>query len=254
MYSIAFVLFFRLIGKEFLSLFDALGEQVLYLTVQRTEIVLCPFRQFVKERGGNPQRDLLFLLGHGLIQTSRINYRLGIAVSAEDYQQIGDHCRLALVVKNHGVVCAEPFKCHLDHSHRTVNYHLTGIDYSRGLLALKHYRRYLGSVGKIGYPSLNDLDPRLAYLFLNFVTDSACNRFARPAKTSLVGNAVAGGVNVRGDVVRVYSYDVAERTVALKREVFLVVITLNTAFAVSTTLHITAIPISTGFPRQSFIF
>ena len=105
----------------FLPLLDTFRQQILDLTVYRTEIVLCPGGDGVVQFGREPQRHLLLLICHGLIQGAGVDDGLGILVAAEDNQKIGDHCGLPLLVQIHSALFAEALQSHLHHANSAVH-------------------------------------------------------------------------------------------------------------------------------------
>ncbi len=58
------VLAFGDVFAIFLVLFDAGGEKIFDLTIDRAEIIFCPGCEFLVELVGNPEGDL-FLLSQG---------------------------------------------------------------------------------------------------------------------------------------------------------------------------------------------
>lgn len=97
--------FIGYIFSVFLSLPHALRQKILYLSVDGAEIILRPGCNGVVELGREPERNLFFrIIRHRLIQAARVDYGLGIMIAAEDYQQIGHHCRLALLIQYHDIL------------------------------------------------------------------------------------------------------------------------------------------------------
>ena len=118
----------------FLPLFYAFCQQILDLTVDGTEIILCPRGNGVVKLRGESQRDLFFLtVGHGKSQTlsvkaSGVDYGLSVLVSAEDNEEIRHHSRLSLFVKFHGTILVKAFKSHFDHADGALDDHLPGVN------------------------------------------------------------------------------------------------------------------------------
>lgn len=55
------------------------------------------------------------------VQRSSIDDRLGMAVTAKDNQQIGDHLRLAFIVKLNDLLLGELIECLLHHADSTLH-------------------------------------------------------------------------------------------------------------------------------------
>ena len=115
-------------------------------------------------------------------------------------------------------------KSHLYHTYRTVNYHLSCIYDSGSLLTLEHNCGNLGSVCKVGDSCFNNLDTCLIYSFLDLILYTISNDLAGTAKASVIGYTVTGCVYAGSYIVRIKSYYVTQRCVALKRKEFLVVV------------------------------
>ena len=202
------------------------GQQIFDLAIDGTEIVLRPGGDGGVELGRKAQRNLLFgvVVHVGLIEASRVDDGLRVAVAAEHDEQIRDHRRLALLVKLHRAIFRKTLKRHFDHADRAVDDHLACVDDGAGLLALEHDRRNLGRIGEIGDARFDDLKARVGDLGLDLVADARGNDLARPTQAPLVGVTVAGGVDAGGNVIGVDAHDVAQRRVALEGEILLVVV------------------------------
>lgn len=63
------------------------------------------------------------------VQTSRVDDRLRVMVSAEDDQQIRNHRRLALLIQIDRAVLLQTLQRHLNHADRAVNNHFPRVDH-----------------------------------------------------------------------------------------------------------------------------
>ena len=111
------------------TLSDAFGEKIFNLSVNGTEIVLCPGCQLIIQRFRHAERDLLLrFFCHDLIQTSAVYDRLSVFVSAKNNQQIGNHSGLSFFVQSYNFIFIELFKSHFHHADSSVYNHFTCVD------------------------------------------------------------------------------------------------------------------------------
>lgn len=82
-----FVYRIRNVFTVFLALLHAFGQQIFYLPVYGTEIILRPRGYCVIQLLRKPKRYLLFLC-HSLIQAAGIDYRLSVSVAAEHNEEV----------------------------------------------------------------------------------------------------------------------------------------------------------------------
>ena len=122
-------------------------------------------------------------------------------VAAEDNEKIGYHGGFALFVQLNHSAFVKTLESHFYHADSTVNNHFARIDNCGCLLTLKHNCGNLGGVCQIGDACFNNLKTRVCNLLLNFVADALCDYLARAAQTALIGKAVAGRVNIGGNVI-----------------------------------------------------
>src|SRR5699024_6297935 len=108
--------------------------------------------------------------------------------------------------------------------------HFPGINDGAGLLALKHYGSNLRSIGQIGDPGLNDLQPRLVYPALDLISDPGSHHLAGSTETTFVSHTVAGGVHIGSHIIWVDPHDVPQGAVALKRQILFIVIHVEHRF------------------------
>lgn len=85
----------------FLSLSHAFCQQILYLAIHRSEIILGPGSDGVVELGGQTKRHLFLAVVRHLIETAGIDNGLGIPVAAQYHQKVGYHSSFALLVQFH---------------------------------------------------------------------------------------------------------------------------------------------------------
>lgn len=88
----------------FLSLADALCQQILYLAIHRSEIILGPGSDGVVELGGQTKRHLFFAIISHLVEASGIDNGLGVPVAAQHHEKIGYHGSFALFVQLHDLL------------------------------------------------------------------------------------------------------------------------------------------------------
>ncbi len=83
----------------FLSLAHAFCQQILYLAIHRSKVILSPGSDGVVEFGGQTKRHLLLaVIGH-LIERAGIDNGLGVPVAAKHHQKIGYHGGLAFLIQ-----------------------------------------------------------------------------------------------------------------------------------------------------------
>ena len=74
-----------------------------------------------------------------LIDRTAVDNRLGIFISAKNYQKVADHGRFPFFIQLYDLVFAELIQSHLHHTNRTFHDLLTGINNSCSLLALRDF-------------------------------------------------------------------------------------------------------------------
>ena len=92
----------------FLSLAHAFCQQILYLAIHRSKVILSPGSDGVVELGGQTKRHLFLAVVRHLVETAGIDNGLGIPVAAQYHQKIGYHSRLALFIQLYGVMFIQP--------------------------------------------------------------------------------------------------------------------------------------------------
>ena len=159
-----------------------------------------------------------------LIQRPGIDDRLGVLAGAEHDKQVGDHGRLALFVEVDHIGLVELVESHFDHADGAVDDHLTGIDDRAGLLSLEHDRGDLRRVSQMGDAGVDDLEAGRFDLRLDLIFDALCHEFGGTAQGTVIRFAVAGGVDVGRDVIRIDLRDAPDGRVGLERQVLFVVV------------------------------
>ena len=81
------------------SLADALCQQILYLAIHRSKVILGPGCDGVIELGGQTERYLFFGIVRHLVEAAGVDNGLGIPIAAQYHQKIGYHSCLALLIK-----------------------------------------------------------------------------------------------------------------------------------------------------------
>ena len=97
-------------------------------------------------------------------------------------------------------------------------------------MTLKHNRGDFLSISEIGDTGFDYFDTRVGNFGLYFVFDAVDDHFAGTAQTAFVGYPVPGRIYVGRYVVGVNAYDIAKCAVALKRELFFVVVYVKYRF------------------------
>ena len=82
-----------------LSLADALCQQILYLAIHRSKVILGPGCDGVIELGGQTERHLFLGIVCHLVETAGVDNGLGIPIAAQHYEKIGYHSCLALLIQ-----------------------------------------------------------------------------------------------------------------------------------------------------------
>ena len=148
-------------------------------------------------------------------------------VAAQHHKEVADHGSLALLIQLHHAAFGKTLQCHFHHAYRTLYDHLAGINDGGRLLALQHDGCDLGGVGKVGDAGLDDLDASLRYPLLDLTANTGGDQLAGAAQTAVIGDAVAGGIYIGGDIVRIQPNDIAQGAIALQGKEFLVVIDIK---------------------------
>src|SRR5690606_15797278 len=192
-----------------------------------------------RSASGNPPRPMLPALHRAfekaavefafsdlplLVKTAAIDHGLGFFVSTEDDQQVGDHSGLTLLIKFYDLMVIKFLQSHLHHAYGPVDDHLPGINDSGGLLPLEHDGGNFRRVSQVGDAGFENFKSGFFHFGLEFLANAFGHDCAGTTEAVFVRLAVAGGVNSRGYIVRVYTNNIADGAVALQGKVFFVII------------------------------
>ncbi len=72
----------------FLSLADAFCQQIFYLAIHRSKIILCPGCDGIIEFGGQTERHLFLCIVRHLVEAAGVDNGLGIPVGAQYEQKV----------------------------------------------------------------------------------------------------------------------------------------------------------------------
>lgn len=93
----------------FFALADALCQQILYLAIYRSKVILGPGCDGVIEFGGQTERNLFFGIVSHLVEAAGVDNGLGIPIAAQHYQKVGYHSCLALLIQCYHFFFGEAF-------------------------------------------------------------------------------------------------------------------------------------------------
>ena len=116
------------------------------------------------------------------------------------------------------------------YAHGSVNDHFSRIDDRRSLLSLKHDCRNLRSICQISDTRFDDRKACFLHSALDLFFNSCRNHFAGTAKASFIRDTVSCGIYIRRYIVRIQPHNITERTIALQRKVFLIVVYIKNCF------------------------
>lgn len=101
------VQFMRNGRSVFFALAYALCQQILYLSIHRSKVILGPGCDGVIELGGQTERHLFFCVIRHLVETAGVDNGLGIPIAAQHYEKIRYHSRFALLIKRYHFLFGE---------------------------------------------------------------------------------------------------------------------------------------------------
>lgn len=122
------VQFMRNGRSVFFALTYALCQQILYLSIHRSKVILGPGCDGVIELGGQAQRHLFLGIIRHLVETAGVDNGLGIPIAAQHHQKVGYHGCLAFLVQCYDLFFGEAFQGHFHHAHRAVHDHLACVN------------------------------------------------------------------------------------------------------------------------------
>ena len=93
----------------FFALAYALCQQILYLTIHRSKVILGPGCDGIIKLGGQTKRHLFLGIVRHLVEAAGVDNGLGIPIAAQYHQKVGYHGCLALLVQCHDLFFGEAF-------------------------------------------------------------------------------------------------------------------------------------------------
>lgn len=89
------------------SLADTFCQQILYLAIHRSKVILGPGCDGVIEFSGQTERHLFLGIVCHLVEAAGVDNGLGIPIAAQHYEKIRYHSRLALFVQSYHLFFGE---------------------------------------------------------------------------------------------------------------------------------------------------